>query len=285
MIKDFQISTKQKERVKLKRVWIYWCYGMFFSFLIVSKPLTLSARQSTKEKVLHVPPQESRSFMLTNSIGLFYYGETGLCNISKFQGLSYLTQEFLEDYFLEVGGNILERSQADAYLYIDSLKRVYRSPDITETASINDTLPVLMIKLQSNQPFPLAIAPVISGSKKPQDFVIHWSSEDKILYIARKNHLVKHQKKNYPVWIGISSFPLGEFSETGVDYLKENVEVFEQKTFIPGKINMYLNKYSYFFFLLGDSKKDILRMRNHILKTLNLEMKKREPQIEGVRKI
>ncbi len=237
---------------------------------------------SYEKKVVIVPEGQSRTFMFTNQMGLFYYGETSMPNTSQYHGLSYLTHKFLEDYIIELGSNELSRSKAEAHLMGDKLIRFFKNLSVEEEVSMADSLPLLTIKIHSEQKIPMAITPLISSSNQKQDYILDWSTSDKILYIAQKNHLVRNDDSNYPVWIGICTYPEGEFTP-GVESLSNSSQIIEQKIFYPGKINIYLENDVFIFFILGDSKKEVLRNRNQMLKSLNIEIKKQKSQIEGVR--
>ncbi|OQX94955.1 hypothetical protein B6I21_07930 [candidate division KSB1 bacterium 4572_119] len=262
---------------------IYKLLTLFLILLMLFKPI--HSQTTAGQKKIIIEPNQSHTFMFTNTNGLFYFGETGLPNTSKYQGLSFLTHEFLEDYVLEVGGTLLERSQAKAVLSSDSLTRIYNSFDITEKISISDSLPVMIANIKCKNKYPFAITPMISGSAKARDYVVHWSSIDKILYIARKNHVVRNDNANYPAWIGISTYPAGEFSEISNDFPKRENSFFDEKSFIPGKINIFLEENAYLFFIIGDNKEDVLQLRNKSYKNLNLKIQKKDLQIEGIRKV
>lgn len=220
--------------------------------------------------------------MFTNQTGLFYCGETSLPNTSQFHGLSYLTHEFLEDYVIEVGGSELDRSRSEVHLFSNKIIRYFKTAPIQEEVTIADSLPALTVKISSNQKAPMAIAPIIAGSSQSQDYVLYWSTSDKILYIAKKHHLVRDDENNYPIWIGVSTFPNGEYT-TGYEYLPNRDAFVEDEVFIPGKLNVYLEGDAYIFFIIDDSKAGVLRKRNRILKKMEIDVEKSNSQIEGVR--
>jgi len=238
---------------------------------------------SGDNKFLIVPEGQSRSFMFTNRLGLFYYGETSLPNTSQFHGLSYLTHKFLEDYLIEIAGDDVSRSKAEVHLLGEKLIRYFKSMSVEEEVAIVDTLPILMIKIRSKQKTPLAVSPLISGSNQKEDYILEWSPSDKILQVARKHHLVRNDDANYPVWIGIYAYPEGEYITTELEGAMPKNRLVDNKSFCPGKINIYLEKEVVIFFIIGDSKNDLLKIRNQMLKNLNIDLKKPNSQIEGVR--
>lgn len=238
---------------------------------------------SYDQKIVIVPEGQSRTFMFTNRKGLFYYGETGLPNTSPNNGLSYLTHEFLEDYAIEMSGAQLSRSQAEVHLMGDKLVRHFKNLSIEEEISMPDSLPILLVKICSKQRVPLSIAPLISGSNQKQDFVVDWSATEKVLYIARKQHLERDKDNNYPIWLGICTYPEGEYNTIGLEGLVKNLKVAQEKVFYPGKINLYLESEALILFIIGDNKTDLLKNRNMMLKELNIEIKQQNTQIEGIR--
>ncbi len=237
---------------------------------------------SQDNKVIIIPENQSRTFMFTNQTGLFYCGETSLPNTSQFHGLSYLTHEFLEDYVIEVGGAELDRAISEVHLFSNKIIRYFKTVPIQEEVTIADSLPALTVKISSNQKAPMAIAPIIAGSSQSQDYVLYWSTADKILYIAKKHHLVRDDENNYPIWIGVSTFPNGEYT-TGFETLPNRDAFVEDEVFIPGKLNVYLEGDAYIFFIIDDSKAGVLRKRNRILKKMEIDFEKSNSQIEGVR--
>ena len=238
---------------------------------------------SNDQKIVIVPEGQSRSFMFTNRTGLFYYGETGLPNTSHYNGLSYLTHEFLDDYIIEIGGTHLSRSQAEVHLMGDKLVRHFKNLSIKEEISMADSLLVLLIKVSSKQKAPMAIAPLVSGSNQKQDFVVNWSSSDKILFIVPKHHLASKEENSYPKWLGICTYPEGEFTITGIEDLAKKSKLVRERLFCPGKINIYLESETVILFIIGDNKNDLLRSRDLMFEELNIEIKRNNSQIEGVR--
>ncbi len=257
-------------------------------FLIVfNQVVTAQSDQKSfvsDKKYTLIAPSENRTFMFTNSIGLYYYGESSLPNSSTFQGLSFLTHKFLEDYLIELNGSYLNRAQAEVHLYNNKLTRFYDREEVEETVSIADSLPILSLKIQSQQKGLISIIPIISGSSQSRDYMLNWSSMEKILFVAQKNHLVQNNDSHVPVWIGISTFPAGDFSEIGTETISKNHQLPGQKLFVPGKINLFLEDVVYMFFIIGKSKKDILEQRQQTFKNLKIKIQKQQLQIEGIRK-
>ena len=235
------------------------------------------------KKVVIVPAGQSRTFMFTNDKGLFYYGETGQQNTSQYQGLSYLTHKFLEDYIIESSGEVLSRAEAEVQLMGDRVIRRFKNLSIEEEISMSDSLPILMVKLRSKQKAHIAITPLISGSDDKQDFTLDWSASDKILYISRIQKLVQNNHNDIPDWLGIYTYPEGEYSTSAIEYDSKKSTAAQRNTFYPGKINIYFEIEALVLFVIGNNKNEVINNRNIMLNDLNLEIKKQNTQIEGIR--
>jgi len=269
-----------KETLQLRRTTVLLIITLScFVHPSVAQNMTPEAQES---KVIIIPQNQSRTFMFTNHSGLFYCGETSLPNTSQFHGLSYLTHEFLEEYIVEIGGTELNRSTAEVHLFNKKFIRFFKNLSIQEEVTIADSLPALIVKISSTQKAPMSIAPVVAGSNQAQDYVLYWSTSDKIFYIAKKHHLVRDDDNNYPIWIGVCTFPNGEYT-SGYEPLPGRDTIVEDAIFVPGKVNVYLEGDAYIFFIIDDSKAGILRKRNRILKKLEIDFEKSNSQIDGVR--
>jgi len=257
---------------------------MVFIIFVFLQSLFGQIKLQEKKDFLIIPPNKSQSFMFTNAVGMYYYGETGSQNTSPFHGLSFLTNKLLEDYLIQVNGQMLNRSKAEAHLYPEKLKRLYSKLHLTEETTISDSFPVLIVKISSTQKLPISLFPLISKSNGSQNYSKTWSPADNILYISSRKQLVQNNNKNYGGWIGITTLPSGEFTEASIEQINYQNRSIQPKIYLPGKIDFFLEDSSYIFFFIADSKKDILNTRKQILKKLNLKINKKETQIEGIRK-
>ena len=68
-----------------------------FGVFIVSTQLLFGQTATQEKNYQIIPPNQSQSFMFTNLLGMYYYGETGSQNTSPYHGLSILTQKLFED--------------------------------------------------------------------------------------------------------------------------------------------------------------------------------------------
>lgn len=264
--------------------WWQW-YGVTFVLILLIEPrIQAQTIQPSHydQNMLIIPEGQSRTFMFTNRKGLFYYGETGLPNTSPLNGLSYLTDKFLEDYIIEIGGSPLSRAQAEAHLMANRLVRHFKNLSVEEEISIADSLLALMIKIRCPQKAPMAIAPLISSPNEKQHFQADWSPIDRILFISRAN-LATSSDKNHAAWLGITTYPEGDFSSLEIEKLPSQSKLSRQHNFCPGKIHVLLDSEVIILFIVGNSKSELLKSRNLMLKQLNIEIRRKNDRIEGIR--
>ena len=141
----------------------------------------------------------SREFSFTNKESAFFYGETHGGNKSSWQGFNVFGHEFLDDYDLIVNGNRIERESATKVIvYPDYLKRFY-AWGLVEELRLVDSLPLFSVTITSPKPIDLVIAPYFSDGRSTSEFKIVTKAE--IGCTARKTHLTKTEKENYPVWL------------------------------------------------------------------------------------
>ncbi len=235
--------------------------------------------------VIEVPKGESRVFMLTNSIGLYFCGETNQHNTARYHGLSYLTEEFLEDILIEIGGKPLDRSQAQATLFPDSLKRVYPVIRLSETINLPDSLPALIVRLESPKRYLLKIVPVISGSRRLRDFNIDWDTNEKILFVSRRNQFVRNSGKSRLSLMGIFAYPLADYFEAELGTFSQKNVASKFNAVKAGELHSMLDGKALTLVILGNSKKEIIALRNRILNKWHIQFETPKPQIEGIRKI
>jgi len=216
--------------------------------------------------------------------GMYYYGNTSKRNTSPFHGLSFLTSKIVEDYIIKAGEQILTHSDAEVHLYKNKLVRHHNSSELIEETSISDSLPVLILKLNSKQEIPISFYPLVAETNGFKDFSKTWSPLENTLYISHRKQLVQNNQGNNTKWIGITTFPNCTFSEDTIEGKDYQTRSPETKIFLPGQLAFYLEGDGYIFFIIGNNKNDILNYRKQILKDLNLKIDKKEIPIEGIRK-
>lgn len=265
----------------MRTIILHW---IAVNFMVVNFGFAQQIHPSSFEKkALVIPEGQSRTFMFTNRLGVFYYGETGLPNSTALQGLNYLTDKILDDYVIELNGVELSRTTAEAQLIGDKLIRIYKANSIEEEVALSDSLPILYVKLKSKQKTPVAFAPLIANSENTQEFALDWSGKDKILHITKKHVLIQKADSNAQVWIGVYSYPEGEYSSVEIEPFNQKSHLKQNNVFCPGKLNVYLESEAVIFFIIGKSKTEVLKIRNQMLRKLNIELQKPQTQIEGVR--
>jgi len=252
-------------------------------FLLEGFAVEKNATEAVDKNVIIIPKGESRSFMLTNHDATFFSGETGSLTRSSFHGMNVNTHEFFEDYILEVEGTMLKREDAEVYLHPDKLVRSYPNVNLNEEITLLDTIPVLVIKLTSENKRQLSFLPHFSEIRRSKNFVTYWSEDDRLLYIANQNHLERNSKEDYPVWTGIYIFPNADFNSTDVDLRQSYVGLVRKDVFLPGELSFQLDTTAYIFIIVGDDKKDIVSVRQRILKHFNIFLEKNTKNIKGIR--
>jgi len=190
-----------------------------------------------RNRVIKVPPGESRSFIFTNKQTAFFYGETGRLNQSAFQGFSVMTYEFLEDYILQVDGVTLARETAESEVYPDRLVRRYKKSGIGEELTLLDSVNVLVLELRAPGPRKFSFLPGVSGPSRPTAFEAYWEEGPGILFISQKSRLQEADHSKYPKWMGITSVPPGKFfldPEANASF----APLFAAPAYVPGALTV-----------------------------------------------
>ncbi|MEK7248952.1 MAG: amylo-alpha-1,6-glucosidase, partial [Bacteroidota bacterium] len=143
----------------------------------------------------------SREFAFTNKETAFFYAETNSANKSSWQGFNVFGHEFVDDYEIWIDEKRLERQSAlKTVVYPDYLKRIYRN-GIVEELRLTDGIALFSITVTSPKPIHVDVVPYFSDGRAAEQYEIQLKSETAL--IARKNHLTKTEKENYPVWLAI----------------------------------------------------------------------------------
>jgi glycogen debranching enzyme len=183
----------------MKKFSMYAVYNFFFSIILCSG---WAGEKPFVEQIVIEVKKESREFAFTNKQTAFYYGETGSKNRSSWQGLNVMAREFLEDYLIFADTMPVTKNDIkSALVFPHQLKRFYKN-GTTETITLLDSLPVLLVEINLPDSSHLKILPLFSDIKQLSDCEVDY--KDSVLLIARKNHLKKTEKENYPVWLGVA---------------------------------------------------------------------------------
>jgi glycogen debranching enzyme len=224
--------------------------------LLSAASATLSQPSLVRSKVIKVPQGESRSFIFTNKQTAFFYGETGQLNASAFQGFSVMTYDFLEDYLIEVDGELLERGKAEAEVYPDRVVRRYVERGLQEEVTLLDSVDVLVVELRAPGPRRVKLLAGVSGPSQPTAFETYWEPDEGILFIAQRARLQESNHSRYPKWMGITSVPRGTFSfdpETNASF----APLFGAPTYVPGSLTVGDVDTVRIFFVVGFSPEGI----------------------------
>jgi len=270
----------------IKAILKYYSLLLFLLFSTGLLYLVKVAESQTKfkKKFKEIPKGQNESFILTNSVSTYFFGETGQMNSSDFQGLNVSTIEYLDDYIIEVNGRVLNRRNAEVTLYSDKIVRTYTDYPLTEEVTLMDSLPVLVIKLVSGKKLPITFLPVISGITASRRDVAFWAGEDKFLYIRNRSLRVSQQVTGDEYWSGIFVFPEAEYVKVNPDIKKFYVGHSSGQGFLPGKLTSFIDNPVYIFVIIGEGKKDIIEKRKTVLNKLKLYNRETNKKIDGVRK-
>ncbi len=143
----------------------------------------------------------SREYAFTNKAEASYIGESNGRNTPGWQGFTVSGFRFLDDYAVKVDGVPLDRKTCTAIVYPDYLLRKYPN-GITEELRIVDSLALIAVVLHTPHPSVAEISPLLSDAGPDSTCVI--DLERGSVLIARKKHLQRSEKENYPVWLAFS---------------------------------------------------------------------------------
>jgi hypothetical protein len=235
-----------------------------------------------KNDVVIIPPAQSRSYMLTNTSATFLFAETGGTNTSVMQGLSVKTEEYFEDYLLEINGSLLSRESSESHLFSNRLVRKYTAAGLEEDISLLDSIPIMTIKLTAKQKQSVAFTPIIAKSNEADQIRQAWTEEDNILYLSTQSRIQKANSTDIPKLTAICTYPISEYHEQTGNNATYHGKV-KQSVFIPGKLKFDMDGTAYIFIIVGENKADILQKRKYVLRQLNIYFENSSKKIEGVR--
>lgn len=214
--------------------------------------------------------KQSREFSFTNKESAFYYGETNDRNKSSWQGLNVMAREFLEDYLIIAGDlQIDKKNTASALVYPHQLFRKYKN-GASEVVTLLDSVPVLSIDVALPNASLVKIFPLLSDFKRQADYEIDFV--DNVLLIARKNHLKRTAKADYPVWLGITL-------NTQIFRILDEYRV--EKNYSPsGLVTTEEQKNFKLTIGVGNTKKETIELVKHSIQNSDLLIEKRKSRME-----
>lgn len=214
--------------------------------------------------------KQSREFSFTNKESAFYYGETNDRNRSSWQGLNVIAREFLEDYQIIAGDLQLDKKNtASTLVYPHQLFRKYKN-GASEMVTLLDSVPVLIIEAYLPNESVVSIFPLLSDFKRHADYEIDFV--DNVLLIARKNHLKRTAKEDYPVWLGITL-------NTQLNRIADEYKV--EKDYSPSGVVTTEQQKSFKLAIgVGDTKKEAIALLKHSLQNSDMLIEKRKNRME-----
>ncbi|MDI6804596.1 MAG: amylo-alpha-1,6-glucosidase [Bacteroidota bacterium] len=212
----------------------------------------------------------SREFSFTNKESAFYYGETNDRNKSSWQGLNVMAREFLEDYLIIACDLQMDKKNtASTLVYPHQLFRKYKN-GASEMVTLLDSVPVLLIDVNLPNASLVNIFPLLSDFKRQTDYEIDFV--DNVLLIARKNHLKRTVKEDYPVWLGITL-------NTQLNRIADEYKI--EKDYSPAGVVTSGQQISFKLVIgVGDSKKGTIELLKHSLLNSDLLIEKRKERME-----
>ena len=184
------------------KIKIFILYFAFFSAIGGLQFISIAGEKPLVEQIAIEVTKGSREFAFTNKQTAFYYGETHSDNKSSWQGLNVFAKEFLDDYLIVIDSLPLQKKDTRiATVYPHQLRRRYNN-GVIEKVTLLDSVPVLLVEISLPNASKVQVHPQLSDFRNQSDYIIEYKND--VLLIARKNHLQKTEKENYPVWLGIS---------------------------------------------------------------------------------
>ncbi len=216
--------------------------------------------------------KQSREFSYTNKETAFYYGETNDKNKSSWQGFNVMAREFLDDYLIIAGDLTLnKKNTASAQVFPHQLFRKYKN-GATEIVTLLDSVPVLLIEVNLPNASLVKIFPLLSDFKRQADYEIDFV--DNVLLIARKNHLKRTAKADYPVWLGITT-------NASLNRITDEYKI--EKEYSPSGIVTTAEQQSIKLSIgVGDTKKETVELLKHSLRNSFSLIEKRKSRMENL---
>ncbi|HMD13633.1 MAG TPA: amylo-alpha-1,6-glucosidase, partial [Bacteroidota bacterium] len=149
---------------------------------------------------IDVPQDSSREIAYTNKYAGVLYTETNGVHRSAWQGWRIMSTKMMDDYNIVVDGQSLKKSAAVADVFPHQLVRIYPN-GIRESITLIDSVDAIVVQLDHINGKNLSTGILFSNAESSSNLVAAF--EDSVLLIARKNHLQRTPKGNYPVWLGM----------------------------------------------------------------------------------
>jgi hypothetical protein len=244
----------------------------FFSAIAGLQYIGYAGEKPLVEQIAIEVTKESREFAFTNKQTAFYYGETHSDNKSSWQGLNVFAKEFLDDYLIVIDSVLLQKKDTrTATVFPHQLWRKYNH-GVIERVTLPDSLPVLLVEISLPKASKIQVHPQLSDFRNQSDYLIEYKNN--ILLIARRNHLQKTEKENYPVWLGIS---------VNCPHDTEFVDIKSGNNFSAAglKSKEHVMKFT-IGFAVGDTKDEIIELLNNSFDNTFALIEKRKSRMENL---
>ncbi len=222
------------------------------------------------ELSIGVETGNSREVAYTNKEAGVFYTETNGNHRSAWQGWRIMSNEMLDDYRLLIDGEPLEKSNANALVFPHQIIRTYPN-DVKETVTLLDSVDALVVELEQLDGDDMSVRPFFTDFQTLEQS--ETSFEHNILLIARKRHLTRTQKENFPVWIGVAVSKPAQVSTS---------EKFNQAFSPAGVKNQISNQKSVIVFTAGDTKDQTSQIALSVLKNYQERITARRERMENL---
>lgn len=192
----------------------------------------------------------SREVAYTNKDAGFFYTESNGELRNGWQGWTVAARKMLDDYLLSVDGRPLRRSgDVSAVVYPHQLVRQYED-GVREAVTLLDSINALSVEIQGVEGSSVRLTPLFSDATRQSSFQVTYG--DHLLLIARKNHLSRTKKENFPVWVCVA----------GDEDLAVRTDEFSVGSlFSPANAETPVrDKRARFFLLVGDTENEVIAL-------------------------
>ncbi len=171
-------------------------------FALACSPSSLKQKPVTLDELMIEVRNTSREIAFTNKQAGFFYTETSAPHRTGWQGWTIMSTMMMSDYQIAVDGHQIKRSDVRrVQVFPHQFRRDYVD-GTQETVTLLDSVDALVVELDKLKGTNLTAAPLFSDSQNPGDYLVRYS--DGVLLFARKRHLMRSDRENYPVWIGFT---------------------------------------------------------------------------------
>ncbi|MCI0512995.1 hypothetical protein L0128_07290, partial [candidate division KSB1 bacterium] len=250
-----------------------------YFLMILCLTLDLSFSKTTLPPVdfesaaIHVAPDQSRPFILTNRESAFFYGETGKIRTDGHNGFWVSAHKYLDDYQIQVQGQPFARNQADSIrFYFDHLVRFYPN-QITEKVMLLEPLNVLIVTLTAAVPTEITFLPFITGVDDPASYQVAWQPEKNLLMCAHQNDVRPGANCNYPPFSGLRFNATMSFTEKLPVAVNQLIPAFRVGAFRTTTTSLTI------VFVVGNHADEVATLSQEALQNLKFYQKRQQQRL------